>query len=714
MQGRYISVPMILKPTHLLAAIILALPTGNLTAQDREPLYQESLRPQFHFTARYWDDYRLNPPNHEEGWLNDMNGLVQFDGTYHLFAQRWWSAWLHATSEDFIHWKEYRPAFGKGGKFGGTQSGGGVIDTHNTSGLGDGKTPPMIAFWSSTDNLNQCISYSLDRGLTWSKYEKNPVLSHGFRDPKVFWHEPTKKWIMILYGPSDTPPAASYGFNGEQNDAHDIAAYQNDAWITTVLRMHPDGKITVDDASGSKEGSIDSAVQNTGAGAFHVGAKADGSEALKGDISTLSVYDRTLTDAETRTEIARLQGRGGSAVKSGLVLALDASSVTASASGRIGQWKDLSGKGNDLSLADENRQPILTKDAEGKPVVRFSGAGSLKGRAVLEEGDDSFTIVARWRRTGAEGSQVICEQNAENGGRGRRASLLTRASGEPENHYLLFHSKNLLNWERLPGSIPDSYECPDMFEIPVEGGESGEKKWVILDANGDYITGTFDGTRFVTETRKRKGDYGRNFYATMTFENMPAADPRRVQVAWMRAWDEYPKDMPFNQQVSFPCVLTLKKTPDGLVLHRNPVKEISKLYQNSTTRENLTVKPGENPLSEKKGEFFDVRFILDVRRSTCDEIVLTACGNTVKYNLRTGTLESHGSTVTLKPDEKGHVEIRTLVDRLSLETYGNGGEVSLTNFAIRKETAIPLDLRAEGGNAALISLESHELKSIWK
>ena len=89
--------------------LTVVLVGGVATAQEREPLYKESLRPQFHFTARYWDDYRLHPPNHEEGWLNDMNGLVHFDGTYHFFAQRWWSAWLHATSEDLIHWKEFRP-----------------------------------------------------------------------------------------------------------------------------------------------------------------------------------------------------------------------------------------------------------------------------------------------------------------------------------------------------------------------------------------------------------------------------------------------------------------------------------------------------------------------------------------------------------------------------------------------------------------------------
>ena len=75
------------------------------------PLYQESLRPQFHFTARQWTMDRLNPGPKDEGWLNDLNGLVYYDGEYHLFAQRWWKCWIHAVSTDLVHWTELPPAF---------------------------------------------------------------------------------------------------------------------------------------------------------------------------------------------------------------------------------------------------------------------------------------------------------------------------------------------------------------------------------------------------------------------------------------------------------------------------------------------------------------------------------------------------------------------------------------------------------------------------
>jgi sucrose-6-phosphate hydrolase SacC (GH32 family) len=101
-----------------------------------EALYQELLRPHFHFTARYWDGYTVQPDNDgREGWINDVNGPIWLDGEYHLFGQRWWHAWVHAVSRDLVHWTELKPAFGEGGRFAGTQSGTCVVDYQNVSGL---------------------------------------------------------------------------------------------------------------------------------------------------------------------------------------------------------------------------------------------------------------------------------------------------------------------------------------------------------------------------------------------------------------------------------------------------------------------------------------------------------------------------------------------------------------------------------------------------
>jgi len=163
-------------------------------------VYKEKNRPQFHFTTR-------------RGWINDPNGLVYYEGEYHLFYQhnpyeREWENmhWGHAVSKDLIHWQELPVALFPD-HLGTMFSGSAVIDYDNTSGFGNGKTPPMIAIFTaaSTDRQMQGIAYSLDKGRTWTKYDKNPVIdskakwnSGDTRDPKVFWYKPGKHWVLVL------------------------------------------------------------------------------------------------------------------------------------------------------------------------------------------------------------------------------------------------------------------------------------------------------------------------------------------------------------------------------------------------------------------------------------------------------------------------------------------------------------------------------------
>lgn len=166
----------------------------------QDSLYQEKNRPQFHFTTR-------------RGWVNDPNGLIYYEGEYHLFYQhnpyeREWEnmSWGHAVSKDLVHWEELAVALHPD-KLGTMFSGSAVIDYDNTAGFNKGKTPAMVAFYTAdnADREIQCVAYSLDKGRTWTKYEKNPVIdskekwnSRDTRDPKVFWYKPGKHWVMAL------------------------------------------------------------------------------------------------------------------------------------------------------------------------------------------------------------------------------------------------------------------------------------------------------------------------------------------------------------------------------------------------------------------------------------------------------------------------------------------------------------------------------------
>ncbi len=167
----------------------------------QDSLYKETNRPQVHFTTR-------------RGWINDPNGMIYLDGEYHLYYQhnpfeREWEnmSWGHAISKDLIHWEELTDVIYPD-KLGLMFSGTAVMDYQNTSGFGkDGKVP-MVAIYTvaSSDNQRQCLAYSLDKGRTFTKFEGNPVIDSkakwntiDLRDPKVFWYQPTKSWVMVLY-----------------------------------------------------------------------------------------------------------------------------------------------------------------------------------------------------------------------------------------------------------------------------------------------------------------------------------------------------------------------------------------------------------------------------------------------------------------------------------------------------------------------------------
>jgi len=162
--------------------------------------YREPHRPQLHFSPR------LN-------WLNDPNGLVYYEGVFHLFYQHnphdkvWGSmSWGHAVSEDLFHW-EHKPValLPDPDRLGYVFSGCAVVDWDNTSGLGEQDKPPLIAIFTHSSNMDeqvQSLAYSNNAGGTWQMFPGNPVLTDpsikDFRDPKVFWYEANECWIMVL------------------------------------------------------------------------------------------------------------------------------------------------------------------------------------------------------------------------------------------------------------------------------------------------------------------------------------------------------------------------------------------------------------------------------------------------------------------------------------------------------------------------------------
>ena len=166
--------------------------------------YTETYRPQFHFTPI-------------SGWMNDPNGLCYFNGEWHMFYQTLYlideQSWGHAVSRDLVHWTHLPPAILPDEK-GAIWSGSAVVDSKDSSGLFHGK-PGMVCIFTYMNpgeggRQSQGMAYSPD-GIHFTKYAHNPIIPQlryqpgqpddaDFRDPKVFWYAPDKKWMMITGG----------------------------------------------------------------------------------------------------------------------------------------------------------------------------------------------------------------------------------------------------------------------------------------------------------------------------------------------------------------------------------------------------------------------------------------------------------------------------------------------------------------------------------
>ena len=161
--------------------------TDNFDTTNRE-----KYRPAYHHTPKW-------------GWMNDPNGMFYKDGVWHLYYQwnpygsQWENmTWGHSTSRDLVHWEQQNTAI-EPDALGSIFSGSAVVDKDNTAGFGAGAIVAM--YTSAGRHQTQSIAYSTDGGRTFTKYAGNPVITYpapDFRDPKVFWHEGTKRWIVVL------------------------------------------------------------------------------------------------------------------------------------------------------------------------------------------------------------------------------------------------------------------------------------------------------------------------------------------------------------------------------------------------------------------------------------------------------------------------------------------------------------------------------------
>ncbi len=275
-----------------------------------------------------------------------------------------------------------------------------------------------------------------------------------------------------------------------------------------------------------------------------------------------------------------------------------------------------------------------------------------------------------------------------------------------------YSSPDLKSWT-FHSRIEGFFECPDIFELPVDaqpgqGTDAGgaATKWVLTAANSGYRLGQFDGRVFTAETPMLPGHRGESFYAAQTYSDMP--DGRRVQIGWGQMATP---GMPFNQMMTFPCELSLRTTGDGLRLCWQPVRELERLRARKHTFDPQALEPGVNPLADLSVDLHEMG--IDVNPGSASTLRLSVGGVDVIYAVAAQELICKKHRAPLRPRD-GRVSLRVLVDRTSVEIFGNEGEVYMPIFRPPELSGTrSVGLLSEGGVARVRSLEVNELESIW-
>lgn len=298
------------------------------------------------------------------------------------------------------------------------------------------------------------------------------------------------------------------------------------------------------------------------------------------------------------------------------------------------------------------------------------------------------------------------------------------------NDFGLFSSSDLKEWKYLSTvSIEGVTECPGFEALPVDGN-STNKKWLFFGANGNHIIGSFDGTNFKPETKVLRADYGMNFYAAQTWSNSP--DGRCIHLAWMPT-KRYP-NMPFEQQMNFPTELKLRNTSDGIRMFRMPVAEISTLYDKTNSLNNVSIKEGENLFKEMNGELYDIDLEIEPRNAISFKIgirsalieydavrKMISCGDPSKdhkeevgwWTIKRDNISPSNNLgeAPLTPIE-GKIKLRILVDRTTIEIFGNDGQVVISSCFMPEENNRSYSLTSQG-EVKLVKAEVRSLQSSW-
>ncbi|WP_123041822.1 GH32 C-terminal domain-containing protein [Cohnella candidum] len=314
-----------------------------------------------------------------------------------------------------------------------------------------------------------------------------------------------------------------------------------------------------------------------------------------------------------------------------------------------------------------------------------------------------------------------------------------------------YRSPDLKNWTRSGefglghGSHAAVWECPDLFELPVEG--SGEKKWVLTVSIGNnsatkgskaqYFIGSFDGSTFKDDNGPANvswTDYGKDFYAAVSYSDIPKEDGRRIWLGWMSNW-RYPFAMPtgvWKGNMSIPRVLKLRKIPDqGIRLVQEPIEELKTLRGNPRKVKKMTLSPGRNPLEGVKGTNYELEAEFDagsghsfgakvrageggqetvIRYDPKMNVLLLDRSHSGVTDFEGGFAEAMAAPLVPKD---GKIKLRIFVDETTVEVFANDGEAVLSAIVFPDPTSDDIGLFADG-DVTLNHASYYPMRTVWR
>jgi sucrose-6-phosphate hydrolase SacC (GH32 family) len=631
-----------------------------------DTLFNEKFRPQYHLTP-------------VKGWVNDPTALVYVDGYYHFNKGL-------AVSKDLIHWErsDIHNSFNSKDTVA-EMSGSAVLDNNNTSGFGINGKAPIVSIYSGLrfkDIMQfQCVSYSNDNGRTWKQYDHNPVIDIGsteFRDPQVFWHEQTKKWVMVVALAAERKVQFYHSDNlREWKFLSDFGPFGAAKGVWECPDIFP---LAVDGNKQNIKWVLEVGVQPNG-GQYFVGF-FDGTHFIADKAFLLPFENKApggnlLFDFEENLAGWKIEGTSFSSSPCGGSLAMQGAVLNF-------QGKKLV---NSFYNGDSTVGRLVSPSFKitGKYINFLVGGGDHKGTLSVNLVIDGKNV----RTQTGPNSEAMYWANwnvAEYAGKNATIEILDNEKGG-FGHITVDHI---------------------MISDQPAVNEREKAYWI---------------------------DYGPDFYAVRSWVNGPVNDERRIWIAWMSNW-LYANDVPtkpWKGMQTFPRTVELKTFPEGIRMVQKPISEIEMLRTRPFHLENLLIKNKPSTVGFKpvKNSY---EMIVELDPSTCSDVgIKVAVGKneatTVNYNKATQTLSvdrtKSGNTsfsksfpgiysAPLKLRNRKKLKLHILVDQASIEVFGNDGETTITCQIFPDVQSTGIEFYSKGGSAKVNKMDSWELLPFWK